>query len=152
MTVKLLTEHHLEFLSLKRGCTGSSESTHVMSKCPLLEITCRGSNVSIHLPLTLCMLGNLSCICCLLLNFFKNDLKKFFQEHYQSVKLFGSRSGPTFYRMLVLIWVQTVCKGYQQTTKVCFRRCLIKVFPVCYSDKSFVHSSPDNQHFIWEPF
>ena len=26
MTVKLLTEHHLEFLSLKGGCTGSSES------------------------------------------------------------------------------------------------------------------------------
>ena len=24
-----LTEHHLEFLSLKGGCTGSSESTHV---------------------------------------------------------------------------------------------------------------------------
>ena len=29
MTVKLLTEHHLEFLSLTRGCTGSSESTLV---------------------------------------------------------------------------------------------------------------------------
>ena len=29
MTVKLLTEHHLEFLSLKRGSTGSSESTLV---------------------------------------------------------------------------------------------------------------------------
>ena len=28
MTVKLLTEHHLEFLSFKGGCTGSSESTH----------------------------------------------------------------------------------------------------------------------------
>ena len=27
MSVKLLTEHHLEFLSLKGGCTGSSEST-----------------------------------------------------------------------------------------------------------------------------
>ena len=27
MTVKLLTEHHLEFLSLKEGYTGSSEST-----------------------------------------------------------------------------------------------------------------------------
>ena len=27
MIVKLLTEHHLEFLSLKGGCTGSSEST-----------------------------------------------------------------------------------------------------------------------------
>ena len=29
MSVKLLTEHHLEFVSLKRGCTGSSESTLV---------------------------------------------------------------------------------------------------------------------------
>ena len=29
MIVRLLTEHHLEFLSLKVGCTGSSESTHV---------------------------------------------------------------------------------------------------------------------------
>ena len=29
MIVKLLTEHHLEFLSLKAGCRGSSESTLV---------------------------------------------------------------------------------------------------------------------------
>ena len=29
MTVKLLTEHHLEFLSLTGGCRGSSESTLV---------------------------------------------------------------------------------------------------------------------------
>ena len=29
MIVKLLTEHLLEFLSLKVGCRGSSESTHV---------------------------------------------------------------------------------------------------------------------------
>ena len=28
MIVKLLTEYHLEFLSLKGGCRGSSESTH----------------------------------------------------------------------------------------------------------------------------
>ena len=28
MTVKLLTEQHLEFLSLKAGCRGSSESVH----------------------------------------------------------------------------------------------------------------------------
>ena len=34
MTVKLQTEHHLGFLSLKRGCTGSTESTLVkMSNC-----------------------------------------------------------------------------------------------------------------------
>ena len=29
MTVKVLTEHHLEFLSLKGGCTGLYESTLV---------------------------------------------------------------------------------------------------------------------------
>ena len=34
MIVKLLTEHHLEFLSLKEGCRGSSESIFVkMSNC-----------------------------------------------------------------------------------------------------------------------
>ena len=34
MIVKLLTEHHLEFLSLTGGCTGSSESTLVkMPNC-----------------------------------------------------------------------------------------------------------------------
>ena len=34
MIVKLLTGHHLEFLSLKRGCTTPSESTLVkMQKC-----------------------------------------------------------------------------------------------------------------------
>ena len=34
MIVKLLTEHHLEILSLKGGCRGSSESTLVkMSNC-----------------------------------------------------------------------------------------------------------------------
>ena len=34
MIVKLLTEHHLEPLSLTGGCRGSSESTHVkMTNC-----------------------------------------------------------------------------------------------------------------------
>ena len=34
MSVKLLTEHHLEFLSLTGGCGGSYESTLVkMSNC-----------------------------------------------------------------------------------------------------------------------
>ena len=40
MTVKLLTEHHLEFLSLKGDCTGSSESTLVkMPHCWKLHVT-----------------------------------------------------------------------------------------------------------------
>ena len=34
MIDKHLTEHHLEFLSLKRGCRGSSEST--LSKCQIV--------------------------------------------------------------------------------------------------------------------
>ena len=42
MSVKLLTEHHLEFLSLKGGCTGSSESTLV--KMP----QCLKSHVTVH--------------------------------------------------------------------------------------------------------
>ena len=44
MTVNLQTEHQLEFLSLKGGCTGSSEST--LKSCQnatLLEISCHGS-------------------------------------------------------------------------------------------------------------
>ena len=43
MIVKLLPEHHLEFLSLKRGCNGSSESTLV--KMP----HCRKSHVAAQL-------------------------------------------------------------------------------------------------------
>ena len=34
MTVELLTDHHLEFLGLKGGCTGSSESSLV--KCNIV--------------------------------------------------------------------------------------------------------------------
>ena len=40
MIIKLLTEHHLEFLSLKGGCRGSSESTLVkMSNCWKSHVT-----------------------------------------------------------------------------------------------------------------
>ena len=46
MIVKLLTQHHLEFLSLKGGCTGSSESTHV--KMP----HCWKSHVKAHITNT----------------------------------------------------------------------------------------------------
>ena len=39
-TVKLLTEHHLEYLRLEGGCTGSSESTHVkMPHCWKSHVT-----------------------------------------------------------------------------------------------------------------
>ena len=42
MSVKLLTEHQLEFLSLKDGCTSSSESTLVrMPHCWKSRVTAR---------------------------------------------------------------------------------------------------------------
>ena len=49
MIVKLLTEHHLEFLSLKGGCTGSSESTII--KVP----HCWKSHVMAQLYLEYCL-------------------------------------------------------------------------------------------------
>ena len=40
MNFKLLTEHHLEFFSLKEGCIGSSESIHVkMPHCWKSHVT-----------------------------------------------------------------------------------------------------------------
>ena len=47
MTVKILTENHLEFISLKGGYTGSSESTLV--KMP----HCWNSQVGLIMPPTL---------------------------------------------------------------------------------------------------
>ena len=51
MSVKLLTEHHLEFLSLKGGYTGSTESAHY--KCHIVW----KSHVAAHMisPSTLCV-------------------------------------------------------------------------------------------------
>ena len=50
MTIKLLTEHHLEFLSLTRDCTGSSES--ILVKMP----HCSKSHVAAQLYCINCML------------------------------------------------------------------------------------------------
>ena len=59
MSVKLLTEYHLEFLSIKGSCTGSSESTLV--KMPHWWKSHVVAQMLIHLPqtiptLTLCSL------------------------------------------------------------------------------------------------
>ena len=49
-------------------------------------------------------------------DFFKiNFFKKFFQEHYQSVKRFGSGSGQ---HSVGPDLGQNICKDYQQKTKV----------------------------------
>ena len=63
--------------------------------------------------LTPCLLGILTCFLSSAVFFFNiNFFERFFQEYHQSVKQFGARSVRVWY------WVQIVCKGYQQTTKV----------------------------------
>ena len=57
MNIKLLTEHYLEFLSLKGGCTGSSESTHV--KIP----HCWKSHVAAHIIENVCKIAQVSNFC-----------------------------------------------------------------------------------------
>ena len=50
MIVKQLTEHHLDFLSLKGGCRGSPESTHVkMPHCLKFYATAHFSNTHLQL-------------------------------------------------------------------------------------------------------
>ena len=59
MSVKILTEYHLEFLSLKGGCTGSFESTLV--KMP----HCWISHVAAHLCAIIFYLDQGSRSCCI---------------------------------------------------------------------------------------
>ena len=124
MIIKLLTEHHLEFLSLKGGCRGLSESTlvnmpHCWKSHALAQFLFPALFICLFFPqVSLCILGNFSSCC--LLTFFKIDFfKTIFQEHSQSDvwswiwtdicsvliweghsqsdKRFGSRSGLTFF-------------------------------------------------------
>ena len=54
----------------------------------------QGSSHHLKENKTLCIKGKFSCFCCRLLTFSKINFQKIISEHYQSVKLFGSRSGP----------------------------------------------------------
>ena len=80
--------------------------------------------------LFLCMLGNFSCFCCSLLTFFQNQL-------FQNI-LSGTLSEcQTVWIQIrtdilsVLIWVWTVCKCYQQMTKVATSKEIVFWFGLC---------------------
>ena len=86
MIVKLLTEYHLEFLSLKEGCTGSSESTLVkMPHCWKSHVTAHLSR-SAYLSALDCFLmssfitPNLSALFFNLYNYNKHKHK---EQHFQ---------------------------------------------------------------------
>ena len=71
--------------------------------------------IIVHACLTLCMmLGNFSCFCCCLLIFSKFTFG--FQSSFRNV--IRVSNGWIQIRTDILIWVQTVRKGYQQITKV----------------------------------
>ena len=101
-------------LSLCRSHIPHCWKSHVMAHY-LKEWICLLLENIIHS--SICMLGCFSCFYRRLLTYLKIDFfKKFFQEHCQSVKRFLIQIKTGILR--VLIWVQTVCKGYQQTTKL----------------------------------
>ena len=68
MTLRLLTEHHVEFLSLKGGSTGSSETTVVkMPHCWKSHVTAQMKGHSARVLLVFWGF----CCCCFLCIFFK---------------------------------------------------------------------------------
>ena len=103
MIVKLLTEQHLQFLSLKGGCTGSSESTLVkMPHCWKLHVTAHivlGENTRIVKDFFNFCRWEIFHAFLSSAYFFQHQLfEKIFQKYHLSVKQIGSRSGPTFCR------------------------------------------------------
>ena len=83
MIVKLRTEHHLEFLSLKGGCRGSSESTLVkMSNCWKSHALAHYSQATYQRLLGEC-LGDLNMKICVI---YLDDLINFsdsFEQHME---------------------------------------------------------------------
>ena len=68
MSVRLLMEYHLEFLSLTGGCTGSSESTYV--KIP----HCWKSHVTAQLSLKGALIAMMKKVCTVLFEYIDDFL------------------------------------------------------------------------------
>ena len=84
----------------------NEEKYHMI--CPLLQLWLA------LLELTLCLLGNFSCFFWCLLIFFKIIFfEKFFQEYHQC-QIVWIQIRPDI--LSGLIWVETICKGYQRST------------------------------------
>ena len=81
MSVKLLTEHHLELLSLKGGCTGSSESTFVKVPC------CSKSHVTAPMLYEGCSNMNASSIITFFTYMLQQNGKRFYKGLYVTNKL-----------------------------------------------------------------
>ena len=126
MTVKQLTEHHLEFLNLTGGCTGSSESTLVKTPhCWKSHITAQLLYFPMKgLDLWPCYWVILHTFYYLLIFFSKLTFSK---NSFKNNFRFSNSLDPDQAQLLLgLIWVQTVCKGSQQVTLVGKKLTLLK--------------------------
>ena len=98
------------------------------------------------------MLGNFSCFCCHLLK------KKIFPKIFSEIL---SECQTVCVQISGLNWVQTVCKGYQQRTKVATSKERVKMTPTGWSTWTLSVSSsainvyredcfclPNQHHFI----
>ena len=91
------------------------------------------------IQLTLCMLDNFACffvVCgfCFFIDFFKN----IFQEYYQSVKRFGSRSGLTFFG--AWSWFKLFAKVISRRQKYTYD--LVAIPASEYLTRSSAHNHP----------
>ena len=87
------TKVEVIFYVLKNGAPlPAKESLGVFSQLSDVEMS-----ALLGYPVSRCMLGTyLSILLLSSADFFQNELfQNFFQEHYQSLKQYGSRSGPT---------------------------------------------------------
>ena len=83
-------------------------SIHCIHYCMKLN-----QRILLH-QLTLCMLGNFSCLCCRLLTFQNYFFQKILSGALSECQMVWIQIRTDI--LSVLIWVQTVCKSYQQTT------------------------------------
>ena len=82
-------------------------------------------------PFTLCMLGNFSCFCCCLLNFFQNwHFPKILSETLSECQMVWLQIRTE--ALSALIWIQTFCKDYQQMTKVATSKEWVKLVLVIH--------------------
>ena len=84
-------------------------------KQPVLTKLTSFENVSIPHMLTICMLGNFACVFIICESILKLTFSNNLSVIPSECQTFWIQIGPDV--LLGLIWVQTVSKGYQQTTK-----------------------------------
>ena len=85
---------------------------------------------------TLCMLGNFSCFSCRLLTFQILTFQKILSGTVSECQIVWIHIRTDI--LLVLIWVQTDCKGYQQTTKIAASKERVNLFSVSVGTQWFL--------------